>query len=500
MSEPVQDTNNGNVPARRLSLRQLLLLFLAALCAYALPAFDRLKGPSEHLHFVDLAESFMAGRLDTETPRQSCGSGKDRKGDPKGYRDFICRHSKKPDGSWEGWNDWASYHSITLKGGEVLEGVWRWGDTKGSDRHRFVTLDGELYVVDKSKDLKRGCDPKRKHALCDVQHHYVSFPPAPAAFMLPFAAVWHYRLNDVVWTVIWAAFGLVGLLLLLERLSATGRSPRSLRENVAITALIGFGTSLYFSSVRGEVWFTALVMGFVFHVYYLQCALGARRPLLAGLLLALGVATRTPLAFAFLFFAFELWHAGGWGTRLKRGTLFSLPILAVGAALVAYNLARFGAPLEFGHSYLQDGMRPSIRDHGLFSAAFLNNNLSAAFSNVWTVSSSAPFIKITRHGISIFACTPALLLALWPRRWDRAMTAALVSLFAVALPGLFYQNTGWAQFSYRFSIDYLPFFAVLLACGGRPLDKRFWALFAVSLLTGLLGAVTFGRYEAFYYG
>ena len=81
------------------------------------------------------------------------------------------------------------------------------------------------------------------------------------------------------------------------------------------------------------------------------------------------------------------------------------------------------------------------------------------------------------------------------------MTSALAAIIAVAIPGLFYQNTGWAQFSYRFSIDFLPYMAVLLACGARPLNRKFQALMAASIVICLFGAITFGRFgEVFYYG
>lgn len=493
-------TPSTDHPRRRQRRAASVALFFAAVAVYALCAWERLPQPSQHLHFLDLAESFLAGRLDTDTPSTSCRRSKAPAGEPRGRNDFICRHAYKEDGSWEGWNDWATIHDVVLKDGTALSGVWRFGDTKGSDRHRFETLDGDVYIVDKSKDLRRGCDPKRRHAACHTKRHFVSFPPAPAVLMLPFAAVWHYRVNDVIWTILFAAAGLVALFSLLEHLSAKEANRRSLRDNLLITALVGFGTSLFFSSVRGEVWFTALVMGFFFHVLYVRFALDARRPMLAGLMLAIGMATRTPIAFAAAFMAVELLRVPDWRGRIIRGLWFSLPILAVGGLLMAYNQARFGDLFEFGHGYLQDGQRPSIRKHGLFSAWFLNGNMAAAFANLPLFIGEAPYVKITRHGLSIFAATPALLWALWPKRCNPHMAAALAALVAVALPALFYQNTGWAQFSYRFSIDYLPYLAVLLACGDRPLGRGFWALTAASVIIATFGAITFGRFDEFYFG
>jgi len=148
-----------------------------------------------------------------------------------------------------------------------------------------------------------------------------------------------------------------------------------------------------------------------------------------------------------------------------------------------------------------DGQRPSVRNHGLFHFRFLNRNLSAAFTNFPVFSEHAPYVLVNRHGLGIFVVTPAFLLLLWPRQWTPVMTSALVAIVAVAVPGLFYQNTGWSQFSYRFSIDYLPFLAVLFACGARPLTRSFKVLMAASIGICLFGAITFGRFnDIFYYG
>jgi hypothetical protein len=36
---------------------------------------------------------------------------------------------------------------------------------------------------------------------------------------------------------------------------------------------------------------------------------------------------------------------------------------------------------------------------------------------------------------------------------------------------LLYQNTGWLQFGYRFSLDYVVFLVLLLAVDPRPLTR-----------------------------
>jgi hypothetical protein len=73
-----------------------------------------------------------------------------------------------------------------------------------------------------------------------------------------------------------------------------------------------------------------------------------------------------------------------------------------------------------------------------------------------------------------------------------------VCVLAVALPSLLYQNTGWVQFGYRFSNDYMLFFMVLLAVGNRPMTRVFRTLVVLSIVVSLFGAVTFNRVPMFY--
>jgi len=334
--------------------------------------------------------------------------------------------------------------------------------------------------------------------------------------MMPFVAIWHYHLNDVLFTLVFAALNALLLFLLFNTLRKRGYVTKTTPELLVLVFLYSFGTVACFSSVRGEVWFTALVIGATLNMLYLFFATHLRSPFLAGLFLALGVATRVPIAFAFVYFALQLflqkkpWDRAGILLRLKQGVLFALPLVAVGAVLMAYNYARFQSPFEFGHRFLMDGTRATIVDHGLFSPWFLPRNLAAAFTNVPQFISHPPYVKITGHGLSLFATTPVLFYLLWPRkkhvveasseRYHISLHAMLwITIACTATPGFFYQNTGWMQFGYRFAMDYLPMLMMLLAIDGRKQSRLFYLLVLVSFAVNLFGAITFNRFPQFYH-
>jgi hypothetical protein len=483
-------------------VRVPLLVFACSAAVLALFSWDKILAPSPHFHFLDLANSFLHGRVDTETPKRFRGQ-QSRPDDAQGLQAAVDRHLTDGGGKAVGWNDWAALRIITLTDGTQVKGVFPWGDQQGDQKHRFRELDGTMRIIDPELDIAKNCgSPPRK---CDETQYFMSFPPFPAIAMMPAFLIWGYDVNDVLFTVLNAALNAMLILLLLEYLRSRGLSTRTTRENVLLAILFTFGTVNLFSSIRGEVWFSALIVGVTLHLAYILLSVEARYPFWAGLMLGLGLATRTPIAFAAAFFALEMLRDGdrlrwpGWGPILRKGIVFSIPILAVGFALMAYNDARFESFGEFGHTFLANGTRASIRDHGLFSFWFLKANLAAAFTNPPVFDGNVPFIHITRHGLGLPWTTPALLFLLWPRTWGAFARNLAITAAIVAIPDLFYQNTGWAQFGYRFGLDFLPYLLVMLAVGGRKMGRWFLVAVAVSILMNALGAITFDRMGMFYY-
>jgi hypothetical protein len=224
--------------------------------------------------------------------------------------------------------------------------------------------------------------------------------------------------------------------------------------------------------------------------------------------LAVAFATRTPLLFSAVFFAAFLLFPGGqlrrdrWGEFFVKAALFALPCVVVGGLLMWANHARFGSLGEFGHTYLAEGQVQKIQKYGLFHWHFLSKNLSAAFTLLPKLSLDAPYVQVSRHGMSLLLTTPAWAYLLWPkplaghdRFWWRALWATVA---AVAVPGLLYQNTGYEQFGYRFSLDYTPYLVALLAVGRTDMTRWFRALIVAGVLVNTFGAVTFKRHDQFY--
>jgi hypothetical protein len=490
-------------------------VFMVSLTVLALFSWDRLKQPSPNFHFVDLAHSFLSGRLDTDTPRiRNLGqieALKDNEDTPKGYYEALLRvprHGHRE--QYLSWNDWSSYRILTLRGaaGEVRQGVFPWGnitskaDPNYKKRNDFHDLNGSVYHIICSRDVKSGCHGNKKE---QVKYH-VSFPPGPAILMMPLVAVQGYHVHDVWFTLFFAALCALLLFVLLQSLTRRGHCDRSRNDNLWLTALFIFGTVFFFSSIRGEVWFTALIVGVAFHIAALYCLIDMRRPLLAGVFVAFAMATRTPLAFlCVLPLLLVAVHQSklrrkGWKKAIIRLAFFAAPVAAALAALMWYNYARFENVFEFGHTFLQDGQRNNVRLHGLMSGWFFSPNLNAAITNspVLTLEGDS-FLKITLHGLGLLWTTPVLFLLFVSPKRSWLFKALCITAVVVALPGLFYQNTGWKQFGYRFGLDWLPLLVVAFAVGGRQLTWRVKALIVFGIVVNAVGALTFDRFHQFYY-
>ena len=138
--------------------------------------------------------------------------------------------------------------------------------------------------------------------------------------MAPFVAIWGLSFNDVMFN------GAVGrpepdaAVPAAAPPAARGLSRRSEVDDLWLTALFGVGSVYYFCSVVGQVWFTAQIVAVTLSIGFVWASLGARRPMLAGLFVALGFATRPPWLVAPLFVIELVRSIGGWQVlRTRKG-------------------------------------------------------------------------------------------------------------------------------------------------------------------------------------
>ena len=440
-------------------MRLYAALFVIGLAVYGAVAWDRIWHPSPAPHFVYQADAWLHGRAAITPPLAG--------------------------------DDWAKVETVTLDDGTQVQG------RRLITRPMFRTLTGGELPIARIKQSAG-------------KLAYMSFPPFPTVLMLPGAALGGRTGNDVLPTLLLAALILPLALAVLRRLAAAGLSSRSVRDDLWLVATLAFGSVLFFSAVQGKVWYTAHVAGVALALVYAWASIEARHPVVAGAALGAATLTRTAMAFMVILFLCEAWriHGGLAAWRADRGTLvralrrpllgFAAPIAAFALAGLAYNYARFGSPTEFGHTYLEVRQQAQIEQYGLASYHYLGRNLAVAFTLLPELLPRAPYVQISGHGLALWFTTPILLFLLWPRERNPLHRTLWLCVAAVALPSLLYQNSGWVQFGYRFSLDYLVLLVMLLAIGGRPLTRLARALITFGIIVNLFGAITFDRGWTYY--
>jgi hypothetical protein len=442
--------------------KALVILYVLFLGAYLGGSGGRLAHHSPYNHFVWLADCWLHGRLALAGPPPN-------------------------------ENDWALVDVLKLRDGRVVKGNFSTGNID-----KFYPLRGAPETI----------TPDEIESRSNIR--YVSFPPLPAVFMLPFVAIFGLQFNDVLFSVIWAALNPVLLFLLLRDLARRGHSKRTATDDLWLTAMFGVGSVYFYTACVGQVWYTAHVVGVTCAIGYAWAALDARRPWLAGLFLGLGFATRTPMIFMFPLFLFELVRVGGgWAKlretrRLPPGALPKLLRFGIGAGVIVlvlfiHNFARFESFTEFGHRFLNIGWKDRIQRWGLFNYHFLSRNLACALVLLPRILARAPFVQVSQHGMSLLVTSPNLAWTVKPKERSPLAPALWLTVAATAIPSLLYQNSGYYQFGYRFSLDYMVFLVMLIAIGNRRLSWVFKTLVVVATAVNLFGAITFDRFTQFTY-
>ena len=322
--------------------------------------------------------------------------------------------------------------------------------------------------------------------------YYVSFPPLPSVVLVPLVALCGLNTPN---NLIIALYGMTAAALAWAIMVKRGRS-----ANTAVfwALVCVWGSNMLWMTTNGGVWFQAQALNMVMclaAVLSAQCG----RKALATTFLALAVGCR-PLSAVFLpVFAFLF----AWNERRAHGSFMRSclaqwrclvgPIL-IGGCYMAYNYARFGSPLEFGHNYLPEFMRA---EHGQFHWSYLLPNLRQMFLTPVTMTGNQLSFPLFQ-GFMFFVANPIFLI--WAGRCAvnavrQGVSAEGVCVAAGTVLVLFltclHRTLGGWQFGARYTCDVIPFLYMYLADRGRRRVAP-WEL----ALGGL--AVAFNAYGAMY--
>jgi hypothetical protein len=333
--------------------------------------------------------------------------------------------------------------------------------------------------------------------------NFIPFPPAPAAVLLPFVAAFgtHATNPPLVATFLFVVDVFVMRRLLIQL---------GVGESVRTWILIAFfaGSPLWSSLLWTDgVWFFSHVVGVTFILLALTEVFGRRRGWLVGLLLGCAFLSRQLYIISAIFLIAALLRDQKTSSPARR-RLIGFGI-GVGVCVLAYlvlNWARFGDPLETGYRYIDLTAWPwidqRIREHGIFSPAYIPFNLITFLINGVHVEFTSPDklqdAALSPFGISLVAACPFIFVGLYANRRDLLVRAALAVVLLTFAAQTFYYLSGYGEYGgVRFALDYLAVWMIPVAWGLEARQRKgeatpwLWAIGWSVMLTAFTVAMRY---------
>ncbi|MEX0683949.1 MAG: hypothetical protein WD904_03570 [Dehalococcoidia bacterium] len=427
-----------------------------------------------------------------------------------------------------------------------------------------VLYDGEGFCLPQGES--RGVEEIENPRFSPNCKTYMQHSLGPAFMVVPGVLVWGVELNQTLVSVVIAAMT-APLVFLISRYMST-----KLVNQLALTAMMMFGTILWWVGANGGVWMFAHTTSLFFIFGAIYFTVGRQNPFLAAACLGAAFLCRPTMILTGLFFVImfsPLWlRPAAPGLSLWQ-RINPEPVWMFGSGILPFffvemlvNYLRFDDPLETGYGYTeqtrQTHLQASVYQKGLFDISYVERHPPVVLEQTPVFQKNGPYIMPSWFGMAMWITTPALLLAYFPniktdrriwipaacalaitatiilsrgisRAWDDgwattdipfgihllpfwALTALAIvwavrqqdrlvlACWAAIIPTAFFlftfAATGWAQFGYRYGLDFTPFLWLLAA---RQIgDQQKWyhiALIAAGIAVNMMGVLWIYQFE-----
>ncbi len=342
---------------------------------------------------------------------------------------------------------------------------------------------------------------------------YVPGGITPALLSLPFVIAFGKTFSDVLFGVLIGAVNAALMYSLICKLTEDSST------RVWLILLFALGTVHWWLSSVGSVWFNAQVVALTFMILYARDAI-QDKPWRTGLWLGLAFLARPPTIFSALFYLLVVsFRERAFQPVLRKMIPFGLVLTGSVAVILTYNQLRFGNPLDFGYSYVRGsnaliqtyarsgGFNPQYMPCNMYVSLFGMPNID--LHPLPSVNEACSYLEPISHdfgklshffnplGMSIFLATPALLLIFRAKPRDELVIPAWAGMIAVLIPLWMYHATGWVQFGYRYTTDFMVFLFILLASAIKRIGWLEKTLIGASIFMNAIGVylmyyMTFG--------
>ncbi len=309
------------------------------------------------------------------------------------------------------------------------------------------------------------------------ERHYVPFPPAPALLLTPFVALFGLDFNPL-WITPLLGMLTAGVLFHLYR-----RVTVHDEISYLLSAAMIFGTAYWLCVRYAFDTYLAHMLTVLFVSIALWETLGKQRGWLIGLCLGIACSSRQLTVFVIPFVMAFLWFVphtpAPWWARMKPIFTALCVLGVIFVALLWYNWARFGSPLETGYGWVieDDWYAYRLERWGNFSWRYAPSNFLRMFVMGFSIEFQPPSYMepaMSPWGTSLTFASPFIFYAFWGRlSGPRIVTIAAWASVALVLIALLMHKSaggGWQINGMRYALDFLPLLSLLIATGMRRFD------------------------------
>ena len=313
----------------------------------------------------------------------------------------------------------------------------------------------------------------------DQNKYFVVYPPMPAILSMPFVFI----LKDVFQQQYLAHLLGAGIVFLTIKLSL--KIKKDMKLAIWSGLLVGFGTIIWYLSVTGSSWYLGQVASCFFLIAALNESLDKKRPSLVGALLGASYLSRLTTILSFPLFIYLIKGK----RKIKNIFKFALGILPFFMFNFFYNFIRFGTIFDKGYLLIPGVLNETWYEKGLFNLSYIPSHLKVIFASFPIFQKEFPFVIPSWAGLSIWITTPAFLYSIFSNIKERVVQISWFVIILTSLVIFSHGTTGFAQFGYRFAVDFYPFL-IFLTIKGVSKNKLKWhhiVLLLISILVNLWG-------------
>ncbi len=320
----------------------------------------------------------------------------------------------------------------------------------------------------------------------DNNMFFVPYPSLPAILSMPFRLVFKEKFEQQYLAHILGS-GIVFFTMLISW---------SIKKDKKLAcwsgALAGLGTIVWFLSSVGSSWYLGQVSAAFFMTAAIYESLNKKRPFLIGIVLGAMYLSRLHTILSLPFFLYCLGGKNWFKNYFYLGLGF-LPFIGFN---FYYNFIRFGVIWDKGYYLIPGVLSEPWFQKGIFNFSYIPDNLKILLASFPKFSNVFPYITPSWAGLAIWITTPAFIYSLWANTKQKIVQISWLCVILISVVIFSHGTTGFAQFGYRFAVDFYPLliFIIINGIAKSNLKWHHWLLLIISIIVNFWGVLWINKF------